>query len=123
MGQEFFLVREDNRTLFDLGKSTGGWREWLGRGNAIVVVEGLEETLAGLLTLDIASWNPAYGDATASIAIDEMNAIYGALVARRIVEWADGQPFRFASDQECERERWGERCKPWPITGTRYRHD
>ncbi len=111
MGQEFYLVREDNRTLFELGKHAGAWREWLGRGNAIVVVDGLEATLAGLLAIDIASW----------MGGPQINAeAYGALIALRIVAWADGQPFRFASDNECERERWGEDGEPWPVTGTRY---
>lgn len=118
MGQEFFLAREDNRTLFELGKNTDGWREWLGRGNAIVVVDGFEETLAGLLALDIASWSHAPG-CGCSIP-DDGDASYAALIAHRIVTWAGGQPFRFASEDECERERWGERGAPWPIAGTRY---
>jgi hypothetical protein len=110
MGQEFYLVREDNRTLFELGKFTGAWREWLGRGNAIVVVDGFEETLAGLLAGDLVSWMGTQVDADA----------YAALIAHRIVTWAGGQPFRFASEQDCERERWGEDGDPWPVTGTRY---
>lgn len=119
MGQEFFLMREDNRTLFELGKHTGGWREWLGRGNAIVVVDGLEETLAGLLALDIASWVPPGHTQHFSVGVDTAEG-YAGLVTRRIVEWADGQPFWFASDDECETERWAEHDEPWPITGTRY---
>jgi len=39
MGNCYYLARDDNRTLYELGKHTGDWEDVLGCGNPIWLIE------------------------------------------------------------------------------------
>lgn len=115
MGHELYLRRDDNRTLFELGKWLGEeWTDALGGGVPIVLGPDDEAALIAALTPDIATWGTI--GAPFTDAED-----YARFVAKAIITWCGGQPFRFVGEDGFE--AW-DMDASWnfekAITGTRY---
>lgn len=115
MGYNFYLRRDDNRTLFELGKWLGEeWMEALGGGAPIVLGPGDETELAMAIAADIATW----GTLGPQFPSPEDYAQY---VAKAIITWCDGQPFRFVGEDGFDSwqndNNWD---KDSAVTGTRY---
>ena len=97
MGYCYYLIREDNRTCFELGKHVGDWAEYLGDWRSpIVLLPEHEETL----TLVLAQLMP------------DVPTHYPPFVAKSIINWSEGQPFYFAGEETRE---------DYELTGSRYR--
>lgn len=104
MGVIYFLARDDNRTLFELGKFAFGWK-------------AEAERVGGILT-SAAIWR----------ALDDTNeppsAEYKRLVTDRVLRWAEGKPVRVFTDAGYD---WDavrhETDQPYVITGTVYTKD
>lgn len=118
MAPEYYLRRDDNRTLFLLGKGTGDWEEFLGDGVPTIVGPVGEPALARAIAervLPDLAW-PARGASAADRARS-----CGLRVARMIVSWAGGRPFRFVSEHGFEgwegNPGWDYRRA---VTGTRH---
>lgn len=113
MGYCNYLRRNDNRTLFDLGKIPGDeWAIALGNGTPTVMNQEDEDTLALVLAEDIATWG----------ACDQEFALaYGQHVAKAIVAWCDGHPFEFCGEDSFENWQFDD---TWDydlaVTGTRH---
>jgi len=115
MGYNHYLRRDDNRTLFDLGKHVGDWMEALGGGAPIVLGPEDEPALASALAADIATWGGTFGPSF------ESADGYARHVAKAIVTWCDGNPFRFVGEDGFDNwvcdDSWD---RTRAITGTRY---
>jgi hypothetical protein len=115
MGYNHYLRRDDNRTLFELGKWLGEeWMEALGGGAPIVHGPEDEAALIAALTPDIATWG------TLTPEFDGAED-YARFVAKAIITWCDGQPFRFVGEDGFDRwamdDTWD---KDQAVTGSRY---
>lgn len=116
MSVTFYLRRDDNRTLFELGKRIPEDLEILMCSGAAVVLvgQGIEDRMAKILTRDMAS--DGWSDAVRSRSV-----AYGRHVAQAIIRWCDGQPCRFVSEHGFE--QW-EADPTWDyneaLTGHRY---
>lgn len=110
MGYCYYLRRDDNRTLFELGKHVGDWGEVLGEREPIVLTHEHEATLAAWLAHQMRSdggWKLPDVDG------------YARHCAREIVRWADGQPFRFIGEDGYD--DWDDGVSnPDFVTGTRF---
>jgi len=115
MGYEHYLRRDDNRTLFELGKWLGEeWMEALGGGAPIVLGPEDEDELALAITPDIETWGTLGPEFPR--AID-----YAIYAAKAIIAWGAGQPFLFIGEDGFDS---GEMDDTWnmdqAITGSRY---
>ena len=119
MSVVYYLRRDDNRTLFELGKRVPEDLEILMCSGAEVVLTGygIEHRMAKILARDMAS--DGWSDAVRSRSV-----AYGRHVARAIARWCDGHPCRFVSEHGFE--QW-EADPTWDydeaLTGHRYLSD
>jgi hypothetical protein len=115
MGYEHYLRRNDNRTLFLLGKHVWDWEPILRRGFFRPEdTTDLAVQLAARMRED--EWDRPGNDGDV-LDIDA----YAILVAERIVAWCDGHVFEFVGEDGFE--EW-EFDSTWDydtaVTGTRY---
>ncbi len=136
MGVCYYLIREDTRTCFDLGK-VGYWREVFGQTPMLVTDA---EVLAGLLYViecgnadGLNRYAEEYGRRYPTTAALQGEAHYEPMpleylrkVADRIVAWSEGRLFSFVSDNDDRYEQIamagydsGQPRSAW-ITGTRF---
>lgn len=114
MGCLYYLARDDNRTLFELGKVLGSMREVL-----------------NLPDWDLADYSderpppkqlPELAELTQRLAAEFTGphwrlpdaAEYADHLAKRLITWADGHPVVFTSESDHER------LDAYEITGDRY---
>lgn len=103
MGVVYYIARDDNRTLFELGKYAYAFRDEAERAGGL--------TSAGI-------WKAA-GE-----AVEDATPEWRTMLVERILWWAEGQPVRFFSDTSYEWEavRY-DTDSPYVITGTAYSED
>jgi hypothetical protein len=89
MGYCWYLRRDDNRTLFELGKGVANWMAALGDGAPIVLGPEHESALADVLAKDLANWSRSLPDGAVG---------YARHVAKAIITWCNGHPFRFIGE-------------------------
>jgi len=115
MGISYYLRRDDNRTLFELGKYTYTWGDVLGRGRPFVVDPAMQPVLSGY------SAQSFRNNEFSGIGVPGGLKGYSRRIAHAIVQWCDGRPFQFVSedgfDQWMEDETWD---YDLAVTGTRY---
>lgn len=112
MGTVYYLVREDNRTLYEIGKMPE-WHALLGNGEPHVIADPNATAVA--LHAAPGWWDerpsPAYYDAV----VDD------------IILWAGDLPFRFIDEDSGILERWSDEDPTNPyawhsrVTGSRYK--
>jgi len=116
MGTEMYLVRDDNRTLFELGKTRNGLHVPLQelqdrRTGTFVLEEGDVRALGEFLLdgiLDHGYWEPS-----------DYREFAGQL-AWRVNRWGGGQPIRVVSEHDELTYRYEE---PYVTTDSRYEHE
>lgn len=107
MGTEYYLVREDNNTLFELGK-----------GLVNDAFSHLEEAapLPATIPLTEAIFQATLDQGTAGLATNNaMSRAYAMFVAKAACAWADGAPVWFCSEHQIEDDR-----RNLKVTGSRY---
>lgn len=113
MGIEYYLKRNDNRTVFNLGKGSDNWGEFLGDGNPTWLCHKDEDRLSAAIVADFGNGGWRWSGENA-----EREA---RRIAKMIVEWAEGEPFEFASEDGFD-SWWDD--PSWDTylstTGTRY---
>lgn len=120
MGICYYLVREDDRTIYELGKGTGDWGEALGMGTEWDGCTGPEVTMG----MDRAEWLTTELERLS----DDLGPVppgYYADVATDILRWAEGRPFRFIIENGIL-EQWTEDPDydfDSHVTGSRYHVD
>lgn len=115
MGIEYYLVRDDDRTLYALGKGTGSWGSFMGRrdweegpGSPMTIVDA--GALASLMheAAQVDEWD-----------LDVATLDYFIDVATDVVRWSGGMPVRFVDEHNDPVDRMED--GGWRITGSRYR--
>src|ERR1700674_3636184 len=114
MGYCYYLRRDDNRTLFDLGKILGGdWGEFLGDGHPFTIEPDRVDDLAAALFVAMADWNLGSFPGGAEG--------YARQIARSISVWSDGKPFRLVGEDGYD--DWDLDDYESAVTGTRHTPD
>lgn len=120
MGTCYYLARDDNRTLFELGKHTGDWGDVLGRGNPTWLTE---PTADMALALEVISLDAGWTESDLSVhgRTPDGLSTYIVTIVDDIKRWADGQPFRFVHEDGFDGWQFDD---SWDyataITGSRY---
>lgn len=96
MGITWYLRRDDNRTLFDLGTGSTGWLAALGEwpmAQPRTIGPDDETRISEVIAADIASRAASW-----EIEPGEIPG-YASRIARAIIAWADGKPYTIASEE------------------------
>ena len=101
MGTEFYLLRNDNETLFELGK-----------GLVNAAFRHLDETPSAIT--DVAALAASIREAVEQYGAEESPESYPAELAQRVVSWAAGKEIAFRAEYHMGASGH------WDVTGSRY---
>lgn len=118
MGYQYYLARDDSRTLYELGKNVSEWRDAFGKlPGAIVPDLGPPR----VTTRDVSALATVLREALAGAwGWDDIEPEYFDQVAADIVRWADGHEFVFVGESDRRVEGWYPTDTAYRVTGSRF---